>query len=332
MIGYSDSNKDGGIFASHWHLYRAQEALAEVGRKHGVRIRFFHGRGGTISRGAGPTHRFLSALPPSSRSGDFRITEQGETIAQKYANYITAVHNLELLLAGVAGTSIGATAREDIPDGMQPVMDRLTGTSRSAYERLIQTDGFLAFFRQATPIDVIESSRIGSRPSRRSGQQSLDDLRAIPWVFSWSQARFYLPSWFGVGTALEKLMTHDASAFQLLCRHASTWPPLRYLLMNVSTSVLQADLALMREYAQLVEDDAIRERVFSIIEAEFERTRHMVEKVFGADLLARRPRLSRVLQLRQPGLAMMHRRQIDLLRRWRADERKIGRASRRGRG
>jgi phosphoenolpyruvate carboxylase len=124
MIGYSDSNKDGGIFASHWHLYRAQEELAEVGQKHGVSIRFFHGRGGTISRGAGPTHRFLSALPPSARSGDFRITEQGETIAQKYANHITAVHNLELLLAGVTGTSIGASARDDVPHELQPVMDR----------------------------------------------------------------------------------------------------------------------------------------------------------------------------------------------------------------
>jgi phosphoenolpyruvate carboxylase len=320
MIGYSDSNKDGGIFASHWHLYRSQEELAEVGRKHGVRIRFFHGRGGTISRGAGPTHRFLSALPPSSRSGDLRMTEQGETIAQKYANYITAVHNLELLLAGVTSTSIGATAREDIPDGLQPIMDRLTETSRSAYEALLQTDGFLTFFRQATPIDVIESSRIGSRPSRRSGQQSLDDLRAIPWVFSWSQSRFYLPSWFGVGSALEELMSADAPAFELLCCHASTWPPLRYLLMNVSTSVLQADLALMREYAQLVEDEGSRERVYGIIEAEFDSTRRMVEKVFGADLLARRPRLARVLQLRQPGLEMLHRRQIELLRRWRSHE------------
>jgi phosphoenolpyruvate carboxylase len=168
---------------------------------------------------------------------------------------------------------------------------------------------------------VIESSRIGSRPSRRTGQQSLGDLRAIPWVFSWSQARFYLPSWYAVGSALEELMTHDAPAFEALRRHAPTWPPLRYLLINVSTSVLQADLALMRDYAQLVDDDAIRERVYGLIEAEFNRTRRMVEKVFDADLLASRPRLSRVLKLRQPGLEMLHRRQIELLRRWRADER-----------
>lgn len=321
MIGYSDSNKDGGIFASHWRLYRAQEELAQVGQKHGVTIRFFHGRGGTISRGAGPTNRFLSALPPSARSGDLRMTEQGETIAQKYANHITAVHNLELLLAGVTGTSIGSIPRDDVPDGLQPVMDRLTETSSGAYETLLQTDGFLTFFRQATPIDVIESSRIGSRPSRRTGRQSLGDLRAIPWVFSWSQARFYLPSWYAVGSALEELMMRDAPAFEVLCRHASTWPPLRYLLMNVSTSVLQADLPLMRAYAQLVDDDGVREHVYGVIEAEFDRTRRMVEKVFGAELLARRPRLSRVLKLRQPGLEILHRRQIELLRRWRGDER-----------
>ncbi|MDQ6625331.1 MAG: phosphoenolpyruvate carboxylase, partial [Verrucomicrobiota bacterium] len=148
-----------------------------------------------------------------------------------------------------------------------------------------------------------------------------------PWVFSWSQARFYLPSWYAVGSALEELMMGDAPAFDALCRHASTWPPLHYLLMNVSTSVLQADLALMREYAQLVDDDGVRERVFGVIEAEFERTRRMVEKVFGAELLARRPRLSRVLQLRQPGLAMLHRRQIELLRRWRTEEQSDNAAS-----
>jgi phosphoenolpyruvate carboxylase len=225
-----------------------------------------------------------------------------------------------LLLAGVTGTSLGATRSHDAGHALQPVVDRLTETSRGVYEALLQMEGFLTFFRQATPIDVIESSRIGSRPSRRSGQPSLADLRAIPWVFSWSQARFYLPSWYAVGSALEELMTDDASAFEALCRHVSTWPTLRYLLVNVSTSVLQADVGLMREYARLVDDVAVRERIFGVIEAEFVRTRRMVEKVFDADLLARRPRLSRVLQLRQPGLEILHRRQIELLRRWRGEE------------
>ena len=320
MIGYSDSNKDGGIFASYWHLYHAQEQLAQVGNKHGIGIRFFHGRGGTISRGAGPTHRFLNALPPSTRSGDLRMTEQGETIAQKYANHITAVRNLELLLAGVTGTTLGHTRSDDGPHPLQPVIDRLTETSRRAYEALLHADGFLTFFSEATPIDVIESSRIGSRPARRSGRNSLADLRAIPWVFSWSQSRFYLPSWYAVGTALEELLTNDPANFQALCEQAPQWPPLRYLLTNVSTSVLQADLELMREYAQLVEDESVRARIFGVIEAEYLRTHRMLEKVFGADLLAHRPRLSRVLKLRQPGLEMLHRQQIKLLRQWRAAE------------
>ncbi len=320
MIGYSDSNKDGGIFASHWCLYRAQEELAAVARKHSLGIRFFHGRGGTISRGAGPTHRFLNALPPAARSGDLRMTEQGETIAQKYANHITAVRNLELLLAGAAATTIGRAETSAPAHALQPVIEQLTEISRQAYEELLQAEGFLTFFKEATPLDVIESSRIGSRPARRSGRSSLNDLRAIPWVFSWSQARFYLPSWYGVGAALEDLLARDPASFEALRAQAPDWPPLRYLLMNVSTSVLQADLELMREYSALVEDEATRARVFGLIEAEYIRTRRLLEQIFGADLLARRPRLARVLQLRHSGLAMLHRQQIQLLREWRAAE------------
>lgn len=327
MIGYSDSNKDGGIFASYWHLYHAQERLAQVGREHGVSIRFFHGRGGTISRGAGPTNRFLNALPPSTRTGNLRMTEQGETIAQKYANHITAVRNLELLLAGVTGTTLGRARQNEDAHPLQPVIDRMMETSRSAYESLLETDGFFTFFSQATPIDVIESSRIGSRPARRTGRSSLGDLRAIPWVFSWSQSRFYLPSWYAVGTALEQLATTDPPAFQALCEQGSLWPALNYLLLNVSTSVLQADLGTMREYAQLVEDEAIRDRIFGKIEEEYARTHRMIERVFGGDLLARRPRLSRVLKLRNAGLTMLHRRQIELLRQWRSKPHDVDQSS-----
>ena len=255
------------------------------------------------------------------------MTEQGETIAQKYANHITAVRNLELLLAGVTGTTIRSSKSGSGPHPLQPVIDRLTATSRSVYEALLQTSGFLEFFSQATPIDVIESSRIGSRPSRRTGQHSLADLRAIPWVFSWSQSRYYLPSWYAVGSALEELSSADPAAFDSLCEQAPHWPPLRYLLMNVSTSVLQADLGLMREYAELVDDQAIRDRIFALIEAEYVRTRRMVERVFGADLLARRPRLSRVLKLRNGGLEMLHRQQIALLRQWRSQERSLDRST-----
>lgn len=318
MIGYSDSNKDGGILASFWHLHQAQAALTRVAQERGVRLRFFHGRGGTISRGAGPTDKFLSALPHSTLNGAMRMTEQGETIAQKYANHITAVFDLELLLAGVTAATLRHRHSKKEIDPLTPVMDRLAKTSRAAYEELLKTDGFLAFFAQATPIDVIEASRIGSRPARRTGKRSLGDLRAIPWVFSWSQSRFYLSGWYSVGSALEELMQNDPASFEDICRRSSTSPPLRYLLTNVSTSLLIADVDVMREYAGLVEDHEVRDRIFGMIEAEFLRTQRMIERVFGAPVAERRPRLSHVLGFRRSGLRMLHRQQIGFLRKWRA--------------
>ncbi|MCC6131839.1 MAG: phosphoenolpyruvate carboxylase [Acidobacteria bacterium] len=323
MVGYSDSNKDGGLFASHWALYRGQEAMAEAGRDLGTRIRVFHGRGGTISRGAGPTHRFLAALPHGALDGDLRMTDQGETIAQKYANKITAAHNLELLLAGVAGQTLLARqprlarSRQKGSHPLEPVMDRLARESREAYEALLREDGFIEFFRQATPIDVIESSRIGSRPSRRSGQKSLADLRAIPWVFSWSQSRFYLSGWYGVGTALGSLQESDPAAFESLRPQMWNWPPLQYVLTNASTSVLTVDPELIHEYAALVTNPVVRNRFMGLIGAELERTRQMLELVHGGPLVERRPRLAGTLALRHEGLKMLHRKQIQLLGEWR---------------
>ncbi|MFN8643908.1 MAG: phosphoenolpyruvate carboxylase [Candidatus Binatia bacterium] len=336
MIGYSDSNKDGGIFASLWGLYRAQEALAEVGRELGVRVRFFHGRGGTISRGAGPTHRFLKALPHNALTGDLRLTEQGEVIAQKYANCITATYNLELLVAGTTaatllparparapgagasakaggGRSAGATAHP-----LEPALDRLAGASRRTYAGLVETPGFLEFFRQATPIDAIERSGIGSRPARRSGQATLKDLRAIPWVFSWGQARFYLSGWFGVGTALDGLRRDDPSAYAQVREQHRLWSPLHYVLSNVATSVATANAAVMEAYANLVDPAELRARVFGRIRQEYEVTRQILEDLYGGPLSQTRPRIHRLLALRQEGLAVLHREQIALLRRWRA--------------
>ncbi len=315
MIGYSDSNKDGGILASQWSLYQAQVRLAAVGERHGVRIRFFHGRGGTISRGAGPTHRFLSALPPGALDGDLRMTEQGETIAQKYANRITALYHLELLTAGVMGETLARREEHGLPEA---TMDALAAESRRAYERLLRTDGFMTFYSQATPIDAIEASRHGSRPARRTGERTLADLRAIPWVFSWVQSRYYLSGWYGVGTALEGLRRGDPEGFARLKARASDWPPLRYVLTNVSTSMLTADPELMRRYAGLVEDEAVRARILGMILEEFARTRAILEQIYDGPLEARRPRLARLLELRHEGLYVLHTRQISALRRWRA--------------
>ncbi|HEU4328855.1 MAG TPA: phosphoenolpyruvate carboxylase [Roseiflexaceae bacterium] len=317
MVGYSDSNKDGGIVASLWGLHRAQRALAEVGAAAGVRVRFFHGRGGTISRGAGPTGRFIRSLPPAALRGDLRMTEQGETIAQKYANRISAVYELELLLAGVAGASLSAPSG-GAPHPLEPTMDALAASSRRAYRALVEAEGFVPFFRQATPIDAIEASRIGSRPARRTGAHSLADLRAIPWVFSWSQARFFLSGWYGLGTALEQLRADDPAAFERLRASAKPWATLHYLVSNAATSVATADREVMRRYAELVEDPAVRGPLLGAILDEHARTEAMLELLYGGPLAETRPRIHRLLLLRQDGLRRLHEQQIGLLAQWRA--------------
>jgi len=317
MVGYSDSNKDGGLIASLWALYRAQAALTQVGRARGIRIRFFHGRGGTISRGAGPTHRFLKGLPSGAVGGDLRVTEQGEVIAQKYANRVTAAYNLELLLSGVTRATLLERYVSTAPHVLEPALDRLAVWSREAYTSLVTAEGFLTFFRQATPVDALEESRIGSRPARRTGQATIADLRAIPWVFSWSQSRFFLSGWYGVGTALERLQQMDPSDFEAIGRHLVGWAPLHYILSNAATSIAIADPGVMGWYADLVEDPILRTAMLQRILAEYERTERMLELVYGAPLAVRRPNVHAMVQARSAGLRVLHRQQIALLRRWR---------------
>lgn len=317
MVGYSDSNKDGGIWASRWTLHRAQDALAAVGRKHGIRIRFFHGRGGSISRGAGPTHRFLRALPPQALNGDMRLTEQGEVISQKYANRITATHNLELLTAGTVGSTATNLHTEDSGHPLDIVMDAVSRDSRSVYEALLKNDGFMEFFSSATPIDAIEAARIGSRPTRRTGQRTVADLRAIPWVFAWSQARFYLSGWYGVGSALNRLKETAPEDYARLKEAAFDWAPLHYVISSVATSIATANPEIMRKYATLVADQGVRDRIMGQIEEEFVRTRDTLREIYGGPLSETRPRIHRTLDLRRPSLTRLHDRQVDLLARWR---------------
>jgi phosphoenolpyruvate carboxylase len=299
MVGYSDSNKDSGIFASQWGLQKAQSRLAQLGRDAGVRIRFFHGRGGTVSRGAGPTHRFL---------------EEGETIAQKFGNFVTAAYNLELLVAGVAATTVEHELSAPLPPPLAPVLERLSRSSHRGYRRLLDTEGFLTFYRQATPIDALEHSSIGSRPSRRTGQPSLADLRAIPWVFSWSQARFYVPGWFGAGSGLKELSEEELAEIKDQIR---TWPFLHYVLTNIESSIASTDPELMRAYAELVEDPALRERLMKIIFDEWNLTREMLVKLRGAPMADRRPRMLKTLGLRAEALRVLHLQEIHLLKKWR---------------
>jgi phosphoenolpyruvate carboxylase len=197
-------------------------------------------------------------------------------------------------------------------------MDWLSVRSRDAYGRLLAADGFLTFFREATPIDVIEESRIGSRPSRRSGHPSLADLRAIPWVFSWSQARYYMSGWYGVGSALEALQAEHPGGFAQLSTYLYTWAPLHYALSNAATSLAAADVAIMREYAELVDDMAVRERIAADLCGELERTRRMLEIVYGGPLADRRPNIHESLRMRAAPLRVLHREQIALLRAWRS--------------
>lgn len=314
MVGYSDSNKDSGIFASQWGLQKAQAALAQLGRDTGIRIKFFHGRGGTVSRGAGPTHRFLDALPNNSLSGNIRLTEQGETIAQKFGNFVTATYNLELLLAGVTAKTVEHEQSAPLPPPLAPVLERLSEASQKAYRRLLDTEGFFSFYRQATPIDALEHSRIGSRPSRRTGQPSLADLRAIPWVFSWSQARFYVPGWFGAGSGLNALTEDELGQIKEQIR---IWPFLHYVLTNIESSIASTDPELMEAYAGLVEDPELRERFMKIIMDEWKLTRQMLEVLRGAPMAERRPRMLKTLQLRSEALRILHLQQIDFLKKWR---------------
>lgn len=326
MIGYSDSNKDCGILASQWVLHESQRAMIEVGEASHVGMRFFHGRGGTISRGAGPTHLFLESLPTGSLQGDLRMTEQGETIAQKYATQSNATYHLELLLAGVTGVSFLNSKSHGKKESSQlnrtsklanEVGSFLADKSRHAYEAFIRTDGFLTFYEQATPIDALEASRIGSRPKRRSAQRNFADLRAIPWVFSWNQARYFLPGWFGVGSALAALEEERPDLFQSLKENHRDWSFLNYVLLNVETNLSSANLPIMEKYATLVTNTIIREQLFSKIAEEFKKTTHQLHQIFGGSLEERRPRMGKTLALRAKALHLLHEQQIITLKAWR---------------
>ena len=319
MLGYSDSNKDGGILASNWGLLQAQRRLAAAARRHNVRVDYFHGRGGTIGRGAGPTHVFLDALPAGSQMGGMRVTEQGEVIAQKYANRLTATFHLERLLAGVTRTSLIHSRPPHSSHPLEPLWASVVQHSYEAYRILVESEGFVEFFRSATPIDAIEHARIGSRPARRTGRATLDDLRAIPWVFSWSQARFHLPGWFGVGAALDQLRTNEPSRWEELVSGLRSWPFLVYILHNVEASLLMANRDVMSLYASLAPDDELRSRVMHAIVTEYELARCTVSALLGGHAERRRPRLVKAIELRQNALMLIHQHQVGLLSRWRAE-------------
>ncbi|YCM45666.1 phosphoenolpyruvate carboxylase [Verrucomicrobiaceae bacterium 227] len=315
MVGYSDSNKDAGVFASQWGIFKGQEAMTLACKKEGVVPQFFHGRGGTIGRGAGPTRWFLRALPEGALAGPVRVTEQGEVLPRKYGHEANAHFHLELLTAGVTRV-VGLSEHHSSPvNECRESLDALSRESDKAYRRLLDADGFIDFYRTATPIDALETGVFGSRPSRRTGKKaSLKDLRAIPWVFSWTQARFYLPGWFGVGSGLEAIGTE---AYENIKANLPNFDFLRYVFTNIESSLASANPETMKQYAALCPDVELREKLLGVILAEYEKTRTMVHDLFGKNFDSRRPRMEKTLAVREVPLRVLHEQQISLLRNWR---------------
>ncbi|MEX2511570.1 MAG: phosphoenolpyruvate carboxylase [Cyclobacteriaceae bacterium] len=317
MLGYSDSNKDGGILASRWHIYQAEQTLTALAHQYHVNFRFFHGIGGTISRGGGKYHRFLESMPPGSLSGEIKLTVQGETISQQFANLLTATYNLEMLLSGTAlQTSYHLFPN---PEQSYPMsaLKLLAKYSQDFYKELINQPSFLSFYGEATPIDVLELSKIGSRPARRTGKRSLADLRAIPWVFSWSQARFNLTGWFGIGHALKKMGRESPENYEKLKQFSDQWPLLRYILIQVETNLMNADTNLMKAYAKLVKDQKVRDDILAIITNAHLESMEQIGKLFEEDRATRRTGLLESLSRRNNALEALHLLQIKYLKRWR---------------
>ncbi|WP_163714576.1 phosphoenolpyruvate carboxylase [Mangrovibacterium lignilyticum] len=317
MIGYSDSNKDGGILASSWFLHEAQKELTEIGLKHGVSIRFFHGTGGSISRGAGPTHWFVKTLPFGSINGKIRITEQGETIERKYANLVNAAYNLELMISSVTAQTILHKNTTGQREEVETLFRRLGDRGRFYYRKLLSDPDFIRFFEQATPIDVIESSKIGSRPARRSGKRSMEDLRAIPWVFSWSQSRFNITSWYGVGSTLNEMKTKQPAEWEKLLHLVKYDPFVRYVMTNLDSSLASTDEVIMEKYAGLVEEKFIRERILTMMKDELQLTRDMLTALLKKPMNERRKSHYYSTILRAEALNFLHDSQIELLQKWR---------------
>lgn len=309
------------MLTSTWELHKAQHNLHEAARECRVNLRLFHGRGGTVGRGGGPTHDAILAQPAGDFSGEIRITEQGEVLSWKYADPVLAEWNLEIMIAACleaitmpGQTSPGTKQRWD------EAMETMSADAFAYYRKNIaENPEILEYFEQATPVNELEHARIGSRPARRSASRSLDDLRAIPWVFGWMQSRHAVPAWFGVGYALERFAKRSAANAEVLREMMQGFPLFASLIRSVEIAMAKADLAIARLYAGLVADAVLRDRVFEMLHQEFERTRRLILSLKGQrELLEKNPVLSRSVRLRNPYVDPLSLIQVDLLRRKRA--------------
>ncbi|MGE0876958.1 MAG: phosphoenolpyruvate carboxylase, partial [Burkholderiales bacterium] len=322
MLGYSDSNKDGGYLASNWALYKAASALREACSVRGVRLRLFHGRGGSVGRGGGPSYDAILAQPAGSVDGALRLTEQGEVIASKYADPESGRRNLEILAAATLEASLGRRPPHPNRERHVEIMESLAGHALRAYRALVrETPGFVAYFRDSTPLAEIAALNIGSRPASRRATEKLEDLRAIPWVFSWSQCRLMLPGWYGFGSAIEAWLAAKGGTLDELREMQRGWPFWRSVLSNMDMVMAKSDLGIASRYAELVPDARLRGAVFGRISAEWQRTRrHLLEITGQADFLGDNPALARSIRNRFPYLDPLNHLQVELLRRYRAGD------------
>ena len=324
MLGYSDSNKDGGYLTSNWELYRAEVKLVEVCEQNTVKLRLFHGRGGTVGRGGGPSYQAILAQPPGSVQGQIRITEQGEVIASKYSDPDIGRRNLETLVAAtIEATLLNRAPASGHSEQHSEVMEQLSADAFKAYRHLVyETPGFVTFFRTATPITEIADLHVGSRPAARRKSDRIEDLRAIPWVFSWSLARIMLPGWYGFGTALEQFIgRRGESGLATLQEMYRSWPFFRTLLSNLDMVLAKADIHIASRYAALVVDPQVRDGIFGRIQAEMERAvRNLLAVTGQRELLESNPMLARSFRNRSPYIDPLNHLQVESLRRFRAGE------------
>jgi phosphoenolpyruvate carboxylase len=326
MLAYSDSNKDGGSFTSTWELYRAEIDLVELfdglRRDHGIMLRLFHGRGGTVGRGGGPSYQAILAQPPGTVNGQIRLTEQGEVIASKYAHPEIGRRNLETLVAATLEATL-LNPTKTAPRSFLDAASQISDASFKAYRQLVyETPGFTDYFFSATPIREIAELNIGSRPASRKATRSIEDLRAIPWSFSWGQCRVALPGWCGFGSAIEAFLGKDGKQREerlaLLQKMHRQWPFFTTLMSNLDMVMAKSDLAIAARYVDLVEDKDLGKRIFALVKAEWQRTSDALSLITGeTSRLASNPSLARSIEHRFPYLDPLNHLQVELMRRYR---------------
>lgn len=323
MLGYSDSNKDCGYLTANWALFRAQAAIAAMCHAHNVKVTLFHGRGGSVARGGGPAAKAILAQPVGLRHGGIRVTEQGEVLSTRYHNPDLAHRILEQMAYGVMLGTHAAQVETMVPEDWRAAMETMSDAGFTAYKAVVHDDPeFLAFWKEATPIDEISNLKLGSRPTFRRNTTSVEDLRAIPWVFSWMQSRFNFPGWFGLGSALESILDQGPKGKKLLREMHAKWPFFQTLIDNAQLTMRKADMGIAALYSSLVTNEKIRRRIFALLMDEFARTEAAILAVTGEKkLLGREPVLLRSVELRNPYIDPLNYIQVDMLRRLRHDDR-----------